>query len=93
MVFDIGKFFQGRISLKCKLLIQERKEVVLAAAPFTINADPLDVVNFTYPFDIQPYTIMYRRPRELSRAMLFINPFTPLVNLLKTMFFDISECM
>ena len=46
-----------------------------------INADPLDVVNFTYPFDIQPYTFMYRRPRELSRTLLFVNPFTPLVRL------------
>jgi hypothetical protein len=58
---------------------QERKEVVLAAAPFTINTEPLDVINFTYPFDIQPYTFMYRRPRELSRTLLFVNPFTPLV--------------
>ena len=53
--------------------------MVFAAAPFAINADVLAVVNFTYPFEIQPYTLMYRRPRELSRTLLFVNPFTSLV--------------
>lgn len=53
--------------------------MVFAAAPFAINADALAVVNFTYPFEIQPYTLMYRRPRELSRTLLFVNPFTSLV--------------
>ena len=36
-------------------------------------------MNFTVPLDLQPYTFMYRRPTTLSRAGLFIDPFTPLV--------------
>jgi hypothetical protein len=58
---------------------QDRKEVTFAAAPFAINSEALDVVNFTYPFEIQPYTLLYRRPRELSRTLLFVNPFTSVV--------------
>ena len=38
-----------------------------------------EAVNFTVPLDLQPYTFMYRRPTTLSRAGLFIDPFTPLV--------------
>ena len=56
-----------------------KKEVLLAAASFAISAERQAVVNFTEPLDMQPYTFMYRRPQELSRYLLFIDPFTPYV--------------
>jgi len=55
------------------------EEVLMAAAAFAISYERQQVVNFTKPLDLQPYTFMYRRPTELSRAVLFIDPFTPLV--------------
>ncbi len=51
----------------------------MGAAPFTISADRNTAVNFSTPFDLQPYTFIYRRPQEVSKALLFIKPFTPLV--------------
>ena len=35
--------------------------------------------NFSLPVSLEPYTLMYQRPQELTRALLFINPFTPMV--------------
>ncbi len=55
------------------------REVFMGAAPFTISANRNQVVNFSTPFDLQPYTFMIRKPQELSKALLFIKPFTPLV--------------
>lgn len=46
---------------------------------FCCSADRQEAVNFSIPFDFQPYTLMFRRPQELSKALLFIKPFTPLV--------------
>eukprot|EP00090_Calanus_glacialis_P014319 TRINITY_DN2308_c0_g1_i1.p1 TRINITY_DN2308_c0_g1~~TRINITY_DN2308_c0_g1_i1.p1 ORF type:complete len:839 (-),score=174.35 TRINITY_DN2308_c0_g1_i1:100-2616(-) len=54
-------------------------DVVMAAAAFAVSHERQQVVNFTMPIDLQPYTFMYRRPTTLSRAVLFIDPFTPLV--------------
>lgn len=61
-------------------LIQDNK-VFLGAAPITISANRIDIVNFSYPFDLQPYTFAVRRPQEISKALLFIEPFTPLVSI------------
>jgi hypothetical protein len=71
------------------------KEVMLGAAAFTVSHERMQVppggrsvgtagqvVNFTVPIDVQPYTFMYRsarppllslprRPAEISRAGLF----------------------
>lgn len=55
------------------------KEVMMAAAAFSISHERQQVVNFSMPLDLQPYTFMYRRPEAQSRAVLFIDPFTPLV--------------
>lgn len=54
-------------------------DVLMAAAAFAVSHERQQVVNFTIPLDLQPYTFMYRRPTTLSRAVLFIDPFTPLV--------------
>ena len=56
-----------------------RKEVIMAAAPFNIDSQRQEVVNFSVPIDLQPYTFMFRRPQQLSRATLFVEPFTTLV--------------
>jgi len=54
-------------------------EVVVAAAAFAVSHERRQVVNFTEALDIQPYAFMYRRPKQLSKALLFISPFTPYV--------------
>ncbi|KAB0802205.1 hypothetical protein PPYR_04391 [Photinus pyralis] len=53
------------------------KEVALGAGGFTITAASERLVNFTYPISIQTYTFLASRPRKLSRALLFMYPFTP----------------
>ena len=55
------------------------KEVMLAAAPIPISLERQQVVNFTTTLDRQPYTFMYRRPEEISKAILIMYPFTPFV--------------
>ena len=55
------------------------KEVMLAAAAFTTTYERMKVVNFTSAIDLHPYGFMYRRPAQLSRTLLFIDPFTPVV--------------
>jgi len=54
-------------------------DVMLAAAAFTVSRERLEAVNFSMSLDVQPYTFMYRRPKETSRALLFLDPFTGLV--------------
>ena len=50
-----------------------------SAAAFAISHERMQAVNFTSALDLHPYAFMYRRPKEVSRAILFIDPFTPLV--------------
>ena len=54
-------------------------EVLIAAASFAVSQERQQVVNFTSSIDLQPYSFMYRRPKEISRAGIFIKPFTPFV--------------
>lgn len=49
----------------------------MAAAGFTVTADRMSAVNFSMSLDAQPYTFMFARPKQLSRAYLFIQPYTP----------------
>ena len=51
----------------------------MGAAAFTIAQDRQEVVNFSLPIDLQPYTFLFKRPTEVSKAILFIRPFTNLV--------------
>ena len=60
------------------------QEVFMAAAAMTITADRELYINFSKPFDMQPYTFMYKRPQELSKEMMFVDPFTPTVWVSKT---------
>lgn len=52
-------------------------QVAMAAAGFTVTADRMSAVNFSMSLDAQPYTFMFARPKQLSRAYLFIQPYTP----------------
>ena len=54
-------------------------EVLIAAASFAVSQERQQVVNFTSSIDLQPYSFLYRRPKEISRAGIFIKPFTPFV--------------
>ncbi|KAL1505744.1 hypothetical protein ABEB36_005237 [Hypothenemus hampei] len=51
------------------------KSVALGACAFTITEENKRMINFTDPISIQTYTFLSARPRELSRALLFISPF------------------
>ena len=55
------------------------KEVVIAAASFAMSHERQQVINFTDPIDLQPYSFLYRRPKAISRAGIFIKPFAPSV--------------
>ena len=72
-----GTFENGHWNGMIKQVINH--EVTLAAASFAISQERERVVNFTVPIDLQPFSFIYRRPKELSRAGIFINPFTATV--------------
>ena len=57
----------------------ERGEADLSAALLVINDERSRAVNFSIPVSLEPYALMYQRPQEESRALLFIYPFQPLV--------------
>ena len=50
----------------------ERGEAQLAASLLVINAERMRAVNFSLPISFEPYTMMFRRPEELTRYLLFI---------------------
>ncbi|XP_018576793.1 ionotropic receptor 93a isoform X2 [Anoplophora glabripennis] len=52
------------------------KSVAFGACAFTVTEDNKHLINFTSPISIQTYTFLVARPKELSRALLFISPFT-----------------
>lgn len=60
----------------------EGKGILLAASAFTITEDRKARINFTIPISIQPYAFLVSRPRELSRALLFMAPFASNVHLI-----------
>lgn len=51
------------------------KTVAIAACAFTITEQEKLYINFTEPVSTQTYTFLVARPRELSRALLFMSPF------------------
>lgn len=50
--------------------------MVLGAGAFTVTAERGKIVNFTSVLDREGYTFIVNRPQELSRIMLFAEPFT-----------------
>ena len=56
------------------------QEAFMAAAPFVnIMNDRRMYVNFSLPFDVQPYSFMFKRPGTRDKFLIFVYPFTPLV--------------
>ena len=72
-LFDFSGQFNGIIGMV------ERGEADLSAALLVINDERARAVNFSIPVSLEPYALMYQRPQEESRALLFIYPFQPLV--------------
>ncbi|KAG5884877.1 hypothetical protein JTB14_025041 [Gonioctena quinquepunctata] len=58
------------------LNVTRNKGVALGACAVTITDELKHLINFTKPISTQTYTFLVARPRELSRALLFISPFT-----------------
>lgn len=52
------------------------KSVAFGACAFTVTEENKDLINYTIPISIQTYTFLVARPKELSRALLFISPFS-----------------
>ncbi|XP_052741013.1 ionotropic receptor 93a isoform X4 [Bicyclus anynana] len=53
-----------------------RRQAALAVAVFTVLTDRNPGINYTIPVSTQPYAFIIARPREMSRALLFLLPFT-----------------
>lgn len=51
------------------------KSVALGACAFTVTEHEKLFINFTEPVSTQSYTFLVARPKELSRALLFMSPF------------------
>nr|WPO56517.1 ionotropic receptor [Leucinodes orbonalis] len=58
------------------LVAISKGQAAIAAAAFTVLSDPPPGINYTLAVSTQPYCFMIARPRELSRALLFLLPFT-----------------
>lgn len=54
----------------------QNKEAFLAAYAYTITEESKSLVNFTIPISTQTYNLLAARPKELSRALLFMSPFS-----------------
>lgn len=64
-----------RQSLTISLQVSD-KEVMLGAAAFAINGARMESVNFSLPLDYSPYGFMYKKPKQVTRATVFLDPFT-----------------
>ncbi|XP_047990455.1 ionotropic receptor 93a isoform X1 [Leguminivora glycinivorella] len=63
-------------SAKLTIMAVARQQAAFAAAAFTVLSDRNPGINYTIPVSTQSYAFIIARPRELSRAMLFLLPFT-----------------
>lgn len=66
------------------------KTVAMAACGFTVTEKEKLYINFTVPVSTQSYTFLAARPRELSRALLFMSPFTKDVSKLNCFYSYVS---
>ncbi|XP_068617506.1 ionotropic receptor 93a [Battus philenor] len=64
------------LSAKLTMAAVAKGQAAIGAAMFSILPDPMPGVNYTIAISTQPYAFLIARPRELSRAMLFLLPFT-----------------
>ena len=58
----------------------QQHQVFMAVGPFVTTEDVARAVTLSETIDLQRYTIMYRRPHELSSTTLFIRPLSPFVS-------------
>jgi hypothetical protein len=58
-------------------------QVFLAVGAFAVTEKRKALINFTMPISIQTTTLLTARPGEVSRALIFMAPFT----------YDVSNCM
>ena len=58
----------------------QQHEVFMAVSPFVMTQNNLREVELSETVDLQRYAIMYKRPEELSRIILFIRPYSPFVS-------------
>ncbi|CAH1987367.1 unnamed protein product [Acanthoscelides obtectus] len=58
------------------LTLVQNKSVAMGACALTVLEAVKNSVNYTIPISTQTYSFLAARPRELSRALLFISPFT-----------------
>ncbi|KAJ8957248.1 hypothetical protein NQ318_007812 [Aromia moschata] len=72
---EINSIFTNLIPMAYINMIRN-KTVALAACAITVSEENKQLVNFTSPITTQTYTFLVSRPKELSRALLFISPFT-----------------
>lgn len=63
------------------LKLVENRTYAFGACAVTIINNFKNYINYTYPISTQSYTLLVARPKELSRALLFILPFTGDVSL------------
>ncbi|CAK1585664.1 unnamed protein product [Parnassius mnemosyne] len=61
---------------KISMAAVAKGQAALGVAPFSVLPDPIPGINYTIAVSTQPYAFLIARPRELSRAMLFLLPFT-----------------
>lgn len=54
----------------------KNRTVAFGACAVTITRNLKQHINYTIPISSQAYALLVARPKELSRALLFISPFT-----------------
>ncbi|CAG4935436.1 unnamed protein product [Parnassius apollo] len=62
-------------SAKLTMAAVAKGQAALGVASFSVLPDPIPGINYTIAVSTQPYAFLIARPRELSRAMLFLLPF------------------
>ncbi|XP_051164696.1 ionotropic receptor 93a [Leptopilina boulardi] len=58
------------------LQMLRNNKVFFAACVYTVYEDKKKIINYTVPISMQTYTLLAPKPKILSRALLFIAPFT-----------------
>ena len=52
------------------------KKVFFAACAYTVYENRKTLINYTIPVSMQTYALLAPKPKVLSRALLFIAPFS-----------------
>ncbi|KPJ08640.1 Glutamate receptor 2 [Papilio machaon] len=80
LIFDIVKQLARNKNFtqsgKLAMSAVAKGKAAFGAAAFSVLPDTMPGINYTLAVSTQPYAFLIARPRELSRAMLFLLPFT-----------------